>query len=105
MRSLDETSQGGSYEGCDCFLSSTAMVKAREKMKAVADGDSMKTVCLNILRSPINGSISNLADDDKASSSKSARKAEPFYQISLVITPVQPAHTLRAVINQCVPCR
>jgi 26S proteasome regulatory subunit N2 len=44
--------------------------------------------------SPINGSISNLADDDKAPSSKSARKAEPFYQISLVITPVQLAHTV-----------
>jgi 26S proteasome regulatory subunit N2 len=44
--------------------------------------------------SPINGSVSNLADNGKASSSKSAHKTQPFYQIALVIIPAQLAHTV-----------
>jgi 26S proteasome regulatory subunit N2 len=82
-------------------LSTTAKVKAREKKKAAAEGDAMETdekpevkkeVDVEMKSeeppsptkhgdiSPINGSISNLAEDGKPSSSKSQRKTEPVFE-------------------------
>jgi len=85
-------------------LSTTAKVKAREKKKAAAENDIMDTdEKVDLTRrevdgdvemkdesepsskhgdiSPINGSISNLADDGKASTSRLSRKPEPSFEI------------------------
>lgn len=88
-------------------LSTTAKMKAREKKKAAAEGDSMDTDDKPEVKkdgdiemkseeplsstepsssakhgdvSPINGSISNLADDEKPSTSKATRKTEPSFE-------------------------
>lgn len=58
--------------------------------------------------SPINGSISNLADDSKASSSKTARKGEPLFErlpnFSRV-TPAQLAHIIFPADGRYQPVR
>jgi 26S proteasome regulatory subunit N2 len=100
-------------------LSTTAKVKAREKKKAAADGDSMDTDDKTDSKkeidpdvemksdepsstkhgdvSPINDSISNLADEAKASSSSARplRKTEVSFEMLpnfSRVTPAQLAH-------------
>jgi len=124
-------------------LSTTAKVKAREKKKA-AEGDGMETdekldkkeidgdVEMKVEEepssptkhsgdiSPINGSISNLSDEVKASSSgsKPTKKAEPSYEMLpnfSRVTPAQLAHItfppdgrfqpVRAVSAQPIPSK
>jgi len=99
-------------------LSTTAKMKAREKKKAAAEGDSMDTqddkpevkkdadVEMKSEEppstepsssakhgdiSPINGSISNLADDGKPSTSKPMRKSEPSFEKLPNFSRVMPA--------------
>ncbi|KAJ7225612.1 D-isomer specific 2-hydroxyacid dehydrogenase [Mycena pura] len=94
-------------------LSTTAKVKAREKKKAASDENAMDTddklegkkeadgdVEMKIDDqpsgkdagdiSPINGSISNLAEDGKPSS-KPTKKAEPSFEMLLNLSRVTPA--------------
>ncbi|KAJ6575008.1 D-isomer specific 2-hydroxyacid dehydrogenase [Mycena capillaripes] len=101
-------------------LSTTAKVKAREKKKAASDDNAMDTVGLPITKSsnekkeadgdvemkvdeeplssgkdagdisPINGSISNLAEDGKPSA-KSTKKAEPSFESRPNLSRVTPA--------------
>jgi len=95
-------------------LSTTAKVKAREKKKAAADGDAMdlddtKNDVEGDLEmeveelspakdgdiSPINRSISNLAEESNPTTSKHTRKAEPTFEIRpnfSRVTPAQLAH-------------
>jgi len=87
-------------------LSTTAKVKAREKKKAAAEGDA--TMDLDEKKdqdeemksddttkhgdiSPISGSISNLAEQGKASTSKSGRKTEPSFERLQNLSRVTPA--------------
>ncbi|KAF8213150.1 armadillo-type protein [Mycena galopus ATCC 62051] len=89
-------------------LSTTAKVKAREKKKAASDENAMDTddkkesdgdVEMKVDEepskdagdiSPINGSISNLAEDGKPAS-KTAKKAEPAFEMRSNLSRVTPA--------------